>query len=153
MMAELCTDDELAYERSRTRFESGSPIHVGRDLLPRPSAPCKPRSPSRHGAEEGTYYEHGQHRRVYSLVPPVPQEALDGSRSYRQLEAELRDEPFASKIDVAPCRTATAQSSCDHLRIIVHGRASRDQSRDTTTAFGPRAGGGRSTGPVLRQRK
>jgi len=99
--------------------------------------PAHPRGMAR---KEGTYYEHGQHRRVYSLVPPVPQEALDGSRSYRQLEAELRDEPFASKIDVAPCRTATAQSSCDHLRIIVHGRASRDQSRDTTTAFGPRAG-------------
>src|SRR3954454_7041839 len=57
--------------------------------------PAHPRGMAR---KEGTYYEHGQHPRVYSLVLPVPQEALDGSPSYRQLEAELRDEPFASKI-------------------------------------------------------
>jgi len=97
-MAEFCTDDELAYERSRARFESGVPFTLDETYCLAHLPLVDPAHPRGMARKEGTYYEHGQHPRVYSLVLPVPQEALDGSPSYRQLEAELRDEPFASKI-------------------------------------------------------
>jgi hypothetical protein len=87
----LCSDDELGYRASRTRFVAGEglPLDESYRLAHLPLvAPHHPgvivRKPDKH-------YEMGRHGKVVSLVLPVPD--VD-----HLLEAELRAEPFAGKI-------------------------------------------------------
>jgi hypothetical protein len=95
---DLCPDDGLGYERSRTRFVPGEGLALddGYRLAHLPLvAPDHPRVvPSR----EGTFYAMGRHPRVFSLVLPIPSEALLRSEAYRELDAELRAAPFGGKI-------------------------------------------------------
>ncbi len=95
---DVCSDDELGYRRSRTTFASGAGLALddGYRLAHLPLvAPDHPRAiPSR----EGTFYAMGRHPRVFSLVLPIPGEALLASPAYRELDAELRAAPFAGKI-------------------------------------------------------
>jgi hypothetical protein len=49
-------------------------------------------------SKDGTYYQTGRHPPVFSLVLPIPGEALRRSDSYRELESELRCSPFSTKL-------------------------------------------------------
>jgi hypothetical protein len=95
---EFCSDSELGYERSRTRFDPGVPLTLDETYrlahLPL-IAPSHPRViPTR----DGTTYRMGRHAPVFSLVLPVPGSALRESEAYQDLGRELRAAPFADKI-------------------------------------------------------
>ncbi|TXL69829.1 hypothetical protein FHP25_37380 [Vineibacter terrae] len=94
----FCTDDELAYRRSRTRFEPGAgmPLDDAYRLAHLPLvAPAHPRVIA---ARDGTSYAMGRHPRAYSLVLPVAADALEASPAYQALDAALRAAPFAHKV-------------------------------------------------------
>ena len=98
MAAVFCTDDALAYERSRTCFEPdrGMPLDDAYRLAHLPLvAPHHPRVIT---AREGTPYAMGRHPTAYSVVLPVSADALEASPAYRSLDAELRAAPFARKV-------------------------------------------------------
>ena len=95
-MPEFCDDTELGYSRSRTRFAEGEPMRLDEAYriahLPL-LAPDHPRA-----IHKGGGYEMGRHQRVFSLVLPVPFESLRAAPAYRELEAELAAQNFASKL-------------------------------------------------------
>jgi hypothetical protein len=97
-MTEFCGDGELGYLRSRTRFsaEKGLGLDEAYRLAHLPLVAAQhPRTIAR---REGSGYEMGRHERVFSLVLPVPWEALRGSTAYRELESEFAAQNFAHKL-------------------------------------------------------
>lgn len=95
---DLCSDEDLGYWRSQTKFASGKGLVLDETYrlahLPL-VAPQHPRViPSRPGA----FYAMGRHPRVHSLVLPVPDDLLQQSAAYRELDTELRSASFAGKI-------------------------------------------------------
>ena len=99
----FCSDAELGYLRSRTRFVEGAGLTLDEAYrlahlpLVAPSHPGV--IPRRDGNEDGLVgYEMGRHQRIFSLVLPVPPDALESSPAYRALETELREAPFAGKL-------------------------------------------------------
>lgn len=94
----FCGDEELGYLASRTPFKKGEGFAMDEAYrlahLPL-VAPDHPRVVAR---KAGLPYEMGRHGPVVSLVLPVPWSDLRNSESYRALEAELKQSPFAHKI-------------------------------------------------------
>lgn len=97
-IVQFCTDDELGYRRSRTRFASGKGLILDEAYRLAHLPLVSPHHPRVIPSRAGAFYEMGRHQRVHSLVLPVPADLLDQSPGYRALEAELRMAPFASKI-------------------------------------------------------
>ncbi len=94
----FCGDEELGYERSRTRFVPGRGLALD-DAYRLAHLPLvAPDHPGVIPAREGTFYDRGRHPRVYSLVLPVSWTALTASPAFRELDGELRSAPFAPKI-------------------------------------------------------
>ncbi|MBR0779856.1 hypothetical protein [Bradyrhizobium iriomotense] len=94
----FCSDDALAYERSRTRFAAGQGMLLD-DAYRLAHLPLvAPHDPRVIAAKEGTSYERGRHPTAYSVVLPVSADALEASPAYRALDAELRTAPFAHKV-------------------------------------------------------
>jgi hypothetical protein len=93
----FCTDDELAYERSRTAFARGAPLVLDDTYCLAHLPLVNPAHPRALMSKPGTHYDRGRHPTVFSLVLPMPR-ALRDSTAYRELEAELRAAPFAPKI-------------------------------------------------------
>jgi hypothetical protein len=98
---EFCSDGEVGYEASRTRFVPGEGLALDETyrlahlpLVARHHPDVIPR-------RDGTFYEWGRHPRVFSLVMPVSWKELSASKSFRALEADLRSCSFAPKIDWA----------------------------------------------------
>jgi hypothetical protein len=94
----FCGDHELGYLRSRTQFiaHEGLALDDIYRLAHLPLvAPFHPRVIAR---REGTPYEKGRHEPIFSLVLPVPGEALRLSPAYGELTRELEASPFARKI-------------------------------------------------------
>ena len=98
MAEEFCADDALAYERSRTRFQpdQGMPLDEAYRLAHLSLVAFH--HPRVIAAKDGTSYNMGRHPTTYSLVVPIPADALEASASYQALEAELRAAPFAHKV-------------------------------------------------------
>jgi hypothetical protein len=100
----FCDDSELGYRRSLTDFSVPLTLDDSYRLAHLPLvAPNHPRVIPR---VEGKFYERGRHPPVFSLVLPVPDEALRGSAAFLALEAEIKAAPFAAKIawDILPRR-------------------------------------------------
>lgn len=97
-LADFCSDQELGYERSRTAFTEGSGLALDETYRLAHLPIVAPDHARVIPFRDGTFYSMGRHPRVFSLVLPVPGEALLRSRSYRMLEVELREAPFARKI-------------------------------------------------------
>ncbi|SDR61450.1 hypothetical protein SAMN05444161_8164 [Rhizobiales bacterium GAS191] len=103
MDCRFCTDDELGYLRSRTRFAAGEGLVLDGSYrlahLPL-VAPAHPGVIARRdGDGDGLVgFEMGRHERVFSIAVPVPAEALERSPAYRELNDELKASPFAAKI-------------------------------------------------------
>jgi hypothetical protein len=94
----FCTDDELAYERSRTRFEPDQGMRLD-DAYRLAHLPLvAPHDPRVIAAKDGTSYDMGRHPTAYSVVLPISADALEASPSYQALDAELRRAPFAHKV-------------------------------------------------------
>lgn len=98
MSNEFCTDNELSYLGSRTRFTGGHgmPLDDAYRLAHLPLV--APNHPKIISGKDGTDYQMGRHRQVFSLVLPVSADALETSPEYRDLDQALRDAPFAGKI-------------------------------------------------------
>jgi hypothetical protein len=96
--AEFCGDDELGYQRSRTRFTPGAGLALDEAYRLAHLPLVAPRHPRVIPRREGTSYDMGRHERVYSLVLPVPGQALRGSEAYRELERDVMALPFSGKI-------------------------------------------------------
>jgi hypothetical protein len=96
--AALCDDDDLGYLANRTQFAPGRAFELDEAYrlahLPL-IAPAHPRVIARRA---GAFYEMGRHEPVYSLVLPIPANALHDSAAYRRLQAELGASPLAGKI-------------------------------------------------------
>ncbi|WP_207480118.1 hypothetical protein [Arenibaculum pallidiluteum] len=103
---ELCGDDELGYLRCRTPFAPGAGLVLDEAYRLAHLPLVAPGHPGVIATWPGRPYAMGRHPRSYSLVLPVPGEALARSDAYCALEAELRAAPFASKIawDILPRR-------------------------------------------------
>ena len=73
----------------------------------------------------GATYRMGRHERIFSLVLPVPPDALEKSVAYRELELALRQSPFGSKIawDLLARRRAK-------LHATICGSLSKDEARE-----------------------
>jgi hypothetical protein len=95
----FCQDSELGYVRSRTSFAPGAGLMLDEAYRLAHLPLIAPDHPRIIPAREGKFYTMGHHPRAFSLVLPVPWEALVQSDAYRQLEAGLRAAPFAHKID------------------------------------------------------
>ena len=97
-MDAFCSDAELGYERSRTRFVSGERLLLDEAYRLAHLPLVAPDHPDVIQSRPGASYCMGRHERIFSLVLPVPPDALEKSAAYRELEAELRRSPFARKI-------------------------------------------------------
>jgi hypothetical protein len=97
-MTELCGDDALGYLRSRTTFAPRQGLALDETYRLAHLPLIAPESPRVIARREGTHYEMGRHPPVFSLVLPVPGEALAASAAYRELTDELRAAPFAGKL-------------------------------------------------------
>jgi hypothetical protein len=99
---EFCRDDELGYLRSRTSFVSGSGLTPDENYRFAHLPLVAPRHPdviaARPGPQAVNTYAMGRHARAFSLVLPIPGEALAQSEACQEMEDELRAGPFAGKI-------------------------------------------------------
>lgn len=95
---QLCSDEELGYRRCQTKFASGKGLALDETYRLAHLPLVAPQHPGVIPSREGTHYAMGRHPRVYSLVLPVPDDVLQRSIAYRELDAELRAAPFAGKI-------------------------------------------------------
>lgn len=115
---DLIGDESLAYLRSRTAFATGAGMTLddGYRLAHLPL--INPGHPKAIARKDGTHYENGRHPPIYSLV--VPTLGLTDAPAYRELEQELREAPFASKIawDIVARRQAKLHATvCGSLSI------------------------------------
>ena len=82
----FCTDAELGYRRSLTDFSGPLALDESYRLAHLPLlAPAHPRVIPR---REGKSYEMGRHPRIFSLVLPVDDAALQASAAFRKLERQ-----------------------------------------------------------------
>jgi hypothetical protein len=95
---QLCADDELGYDRSRTRFAAGQGLTLDEAYRLAHLPLVAPDHPAVIAARDGTYYDRGRHPKMFSLALPVPWQTLSASAAFRALDDELRASPFASKI-------------------------------------------------------
>jgi hypothetical protein len=96
--ADFCSDEELGYERSRTRFHPGAGLALDETYRLAQLPLVAPEHPKVIPAREGTPYRMGRHPAVTSLVLPVPGDVLRRSPAYLELERDLRSAPFAPKV-------------------------------------------------------
>jgi hypothetical protein len=94
----FCSDDELGYLASRTRFEAGQPLRLDAAYRLAHLPLVAPGHPDAIRTRKDTYYRDGRHPETFSLVMPLDGTALQGSDACIELERELRASPFAAKI-------------------------------------------------------
>jgi hypothetical protein len=94
----FCPDAELGYERSRTPFQAGEGLALDETYRLAHLPLVAPDHPRVIETREGSSYRMGRHERVFSLVLPVPADALLQSLAYGDLDDEMRAAPFAGKI-------------------------------------------------------
>ncbi len=136
---EFCRDDELGYQRGRTRFVAGAGLTLDENYRFAHLPLVAPAHPDVIAARSGTgkTYAMGRHARTYSLVLPVPAEALAQSEAYRELERALKAASFAGKIawDLLPRRR-------DKLHVTICGGLGepptlRESDRRALAGLGP----------------
>ncbi|MDP3243812.1 MAG: hypothetical protein Q8M69_25585, partial [Reyranella sp.] len=117
----FCSDSELGYLRSRTRFAPGEKLWLDEAYRLAHLPLIAPDHPDIIHSRPGASYRRGRHERIFSLVLPVPPDALEKSASYQELERDLRHSPFANKVawDLLPKRR-------DKLHATICGSRSKD---------------------------
>jgi hypothetical protein len=96
MVKVFCTDDALAYQRSRTRFEPGHGMALDDAYRVAHLPLVAPGHPRAIAAKAP--YAMGRHPTAYSVVLPISADALEASPSYQALAEELRTARFAHKV-------------------------------------------------------
>lgn len=96
--AVLCGDDELGYERSRTTFQDRAGLVLDEHYRLAHLPLVAPEHPRMIPTREGSAYLHGAREEMFSLVLPIPGEALARSEAYSELEHELQGSAFSNKI-------------------------------------------------------
>jgi hypothetical protein len=135
----LCSDDELAYRRSRTALSPDRGLELDRAYRLAHLPLVAPDHAAVIRAKAGTPYLLGRHDEVFSLVLPVPAEALLASDAYQELLQELEAAPFARKIawDLLAQRQAKLHATiCGALGRGTPPSPSRSQRR-RLAALGP----------------
>lgn len=94
----FCSDSDLGYLRSRTRFAPGEKLWLDEAYRLAHLPLIAPDHPDIIHARPGATYRMGRHERIFSLVLPVPADVLEKSAAYQELERDLRQSPFANKI-------------------------------------------------------
>ena len=99
---DFCSDSQLGYERSRTKFAAGAGLKLDENYrfahlpLVAPDHPdviaCRP------STEPGASYAMGRHARTFSVVLPIPHALLAASEAFLEIESALRSAPLAGKI-------------------------------------------------------
>ncbi len=97
-MVDLCADSELGYLKNRTRFAPGETLLLDEAYRLAHLPLIAPDHPDVIRSRPDTAYRMGRHDRIFSLVLPVPPDALERSFAFRELERDLRRAPFAHKI-------------------------------------------------------
>jgi hypothetical protein len=99
-------DVNLGYERSRTRFADGGPLHLDDSYRVAHLPLIRPGHPLAIARTAGRPHVNGKHATAWSVVLPIDPDALGHSPAMRALEQELRESPFAQKIawDLLPRR-------------------------------------------------
>jgi hypothetical protein len=93
----LCSDDELGYVATRTRFADGQGLVLDESYRLAHLPLVAPDHPGVIARQAGMPYEMGRrHSPVLSLALPIPGDEL--ALALRALEAELKAAPFARKI-------------------------------------------------------
>ncbi|AWN55312.1 hypothetical protein [Methylobacterium sp. 17Sr1-1] len=137
----FCSDDALAYRRSRTRFAPGEGLVLDEAYRLAHLPLVAPDHPAVIPAKVGRYYARGRHPRVVSLVLPVPQASLAAAPAHAELERELRVAPFAHKIawDVAARRAGRLHATlCGSLAVGPAAEPALTPAQRTALAgFGP----------------
>ncbi len=96
---EFCTDDALAYARSRHAFAPGKPLPLGADYRLAHLPLVVPGHPEAIRSVEGRDYVDGRYAAARdALVVHLPVEALEAAGPFRELEGEMRASRFAAKI-------------------------------------------------------
>lgn len=105
-MGTFCSDAELGYERSRTRFVRGEELRLDETYRLAHLPLIAPHHPDVIPARPGATYRMGRHARIFSLVVPVSPDVLEKSAVYQELKGQLRQSPFGNKIawDLLPKR-------------------------------------------------
>ncbi len=96
-MDAFCPDAELGYLRSRTRFVRGEKLLLDESYRLAHLPLVAPQHPDVIASRPGAGYRMGRHERAFSLVLPIPPDALEESAAYRALERDLRGAPFATR--------------------------------------------------------
>ncbi len=102
----FCSDIDLGYQRSRTKFEAGQGVLLDESYRLAHLPLVAPDHPRVIASRDGKPYMMGRHPTVFSLGLPVDADALDASPAFKELEREIKTSPFASKIawDMLPRR-------------------------------------------------
>ena len=138
-MDTFCSDAELGYERSRTRFVPGEELRLDEAYRLAHLPLIAPAHPDVIPSRPGASYRMGQHERAFSLVLPIPPDELEKSAAYQELEGELRHLPFATKIAwdlMAKRRERLHATICGSLSKDVPYRISDDE-RAALRQLGP----------------
>jgi hypothetical protein len=138
---DLCCDDELGYERSRTRFFPGAGLQFDEAYRLAHLPLVAPNHPQVIPAREGSGYQMGRHTKVFSLVLPIAWETLRRSSAFLELDAEIRSSPFAVKIalDLLPRRQEKLHATiCGSLSVDDDAPPLIDEDhRDQLSRLGP----------------
>jgi hypothetical protein len=94
----FCNDDDLEYARSATRFLPGEPLRFDGPYRLAHLPLVNPSHPLGISRRDGTHYIDGRHPEVFSLVAPIPEDALEASSAFQDLQADMRAASFAPKI-------------------------------------------------------
>lgn len=135
----FCSDSELGYLRNRTRFAPGEKLQLDEAYRLAHLPLIAPDHPDVIHERPGTAYRMGRHERIFSLVLPVPPDALERSVAYQALERDLRHSSFANKIawDLQPKRREKLHATiCGTLSKDVPNRIS-DDARAALRQLGP----------------
>ena len=92
------SDDALAFGGAG---RGSNPASASRSTTPNVSRTCRswrPRHPRVIAEKSGAAHAMGRHPTAYSIVLPVPADALEASPAFRALQAELSAAPFGPKI-------------------------------------------------------
>jgi hypothetical protein len=135
----FCSDSELGYLRSRTRFAPGERLRLDEAYRLAHLPLVAPGHPDIINSRPGATYRMGRHERAFSLVLPIPPDELEKCAAYQELERDLRHSPFANKIAwdlLAKRREKLHATICGSLSKDVSYRIS-DEERAALRQLGP----------------
>jgi hypothetical protein len=131
--AELIGDEDLAYQKSRTRFEAGAGMTLDEGYRLAHLPLIDPAHPKAIARKDGTHYDNGRHPPVYSLVVPTPD--LPEAPACRELEQA----PFTGKIawDLVARRQAKLHATVCGSLSVGEPPGIAQEAREALARFGP----------------